>query len=527
MRKLKLLAAAVILSVGTLQAQTTVPNVLNLRSANNSGTIVENNKIVGYYVFYTKEKVDKENTAYEIAIFDDNYNASGNFEIVRSKKSVLLEMVYNGSAFMLQFYNNKTGLEFVSYDRKGTELGKKLIAKENLSKWEVNRIEQNFQTQAENISIYPMGTEGFIRNTFVKNNKLGYEIVAYDNEANELWAYGADPNSEIIETSEIVDVSESLITATISKKKNMMTKEFDMYCLILDTKTGKKINEFQLGSEAEGRKSILKSFINEKTQKIIIVGEYFKPKDDYLKDKSQGIFAMELDMSGKELSTTQYAWKGDIDRFKNENIDEEDRKEADKPFGIFFHDIIVSENGHIFLIGEQFRKQVSAGGVAMQLAAGATGGSTNAGAFEVRVGNMVVIELDENKKMIDFDIVKKRKTSINIPGGAFMSTSTMGYYIKSLGGFDYAFTSKDETKDQYDVVYIDANRKEEKGASGTSDLMIGVISVREGDDSATRIPINSKSWFFWIQAAKPGYISVAEYYRKEKKLEFRLESLSK
>jgi hypothetical protein len=526
MKNLKTLVAAFVFSMGTLSAQTTVPNVLNLRSVSNSGTIVENNKIVGYYVFYTKEKVDKENNAYEIAIFDDNYNASGNFEIVRSKKSVLLEVVYNGSSFMMQFYNNKTGMEFVSYDRSGTLLGKSTIAADDLSKWEVRKIEANYASQTENLSIYPMGNQGFIRNTFVKNDKLGYEIVAYDNNAKEIWSYGTDPNSSLVETSEIVDVSENILTATVAKKKNMMTKEMDMYCLILDTKTGKKIKEFQLGTEATGRKSILKSFINEKTQKIIIVGEYFKPKDDYLKDKSQGIFAMELDLSGNELSTTEYAWKGDIDKFKMENMDEEDKKEAGKPFSIFFHDIVVSDNGHIFLIGEQFRKQVSAGGVAMQLAAGATGGSTNAGAFEVRVGNMVVIELDENKKMVDFDIVSKKKTSINVPGGGLMSSSTMGYYIKSLGGFDYSFTSRDEAKDQFDIVYIDFNRKEQKGDIKKSDVMIGVISVRDGEDSAKRVPINSNSFYFWIQPAKPGYISVGEYYRKEKKLEFRMESLS-
>ncbi len=525
MRNLKTLIAALALSFGTLTAQTTVPNVLNLRSASNSGTIIENNKIVGYYVFYMKEKVDKENNAYEIAIFDDNYNESGNFEIVKSKKSVLLEVVYNGSSFMMQFYNNKTGMEFVSYDRSGTLLGKSNIAKDDLSKWEVARIEQNTTSQTENLSIYPMGNAGFVRNTFVKNNKLGYEIVAYDNDAKELWTFGPDPNSTLIETSEIVDVSENILTATISKKKNMMTKEIDMFCLVLDTKTGKKIKEFQLGTEATGRKSILKSFINEKTQKIIIVGEYFKPKDDYLKDKSQGIFAMELDLNGNEISSTQYAWKGDIDKFKMENMDEEDKKEADKPFSIFFHDIVVSDNGHIFLIGEQFRKQVSAGGIAANVAVAALGGSTNAGAFEVRVGNMVVIELDQNKKMVDFDIVSKKKTSVNVPGGGFMSSSTMGYYIKSLGFFDYSFTSRDEAKDQFDIVYIDANRREQKGDIKKNDIMIGVISVREGDDSAKRVPINSNSWYFWIQAAKPGFISVGEYYRKEKKLEFRMESL--
>jgi hypothetical protein len=365
------------------------------------------------------------------------------------------------------------------------------------------------QNNAENVSIFPMGNTGFVRNTFVKNDKVGYEIVAYDNESKEMWKFATDVNSKLVETAEIVDVSEDITTVTVSKKKNNMTKEYDMYCLILDSKTGKKIREFQLGSDAEGRKSLLKSFIDPANERIVIVGEFYKPKDDYLKDRSQGIFIMELDNSGEETAYKQFAWKGDIDKFKNENIDEEDRKEADKPFGIFFHDIVLAKNGHVFLIGEQFRKQVSA-----------------AGAFEVRIANMVVIELDQNKEIVDFDIVQKRKTSVNIPGGATMSTATMGAYIKSLGYFDYSFTSRNTDKDEFDVVFVDANRREEKG-SKNSDLMLGVISIRGGAKTTERIPINTTTWFWWIQPAKPGYVAVGEYFRKEKKIEFRMESLSK
>jgi hypothetical protein len=115
---------------------------------------------------------------------------------------------------------------------------------------------------------------------------------------------------------------------------------------------------------------------------------------------------------------------------------------------------------------------------------------------------------------------------VNIPGGATMSTATMGAYIKSLGYFDYSFTSRNTDKDEFDVVFVDANRREEKG-SKNSDLMLGVISIREGSKSTERIPINTKSWYWWIQPGKPGYIAVGEYFRKEKKIEFRLESLSK
>lgn len=528
MRKMKIVIASLLLSLSCGYAQNaSVPNVLNLKSAKQSGQILEKNKIVGYYVFFTKEKADKANTTYEVELFDDNYNKTGSFEITRPNKSLLLEMVFNGQVFMLHYYDSKTGYEFATYDRAGKLQGSNKISKDDLSKYEVARVQQNAQSATENVTIYPTGTNGFVRTTFTKNSKMGYEVVAYDNNAKVLWTSESPSTSEKLETIEIVDVTENVISATISKKKNLMTKEVDQFCLLLNTSDGKTIKEFQLGTDDSGRKTILKSFINEKTSSIMLVGEYYKPKDDFLKDKSQGLYLMELAMDGSEKSSTEYSWKTDISKFKQESLDEEDKKDADKPYYMFFHDVVISENGHIFLIGEQFKKQLSAGGVAGNLASAALGGGgSGASSFEILVANMLVIEFDATKKMIDFDLIQKKKTSVLLPAGMGAYGATfLGYYIKTMGGFDYSFTSRNAEADAFDVVYIDANRKEEKN-SKKSDLMVGVISIKSGAKDVNRVPINCTSSIWWVQPGKPGYISVSEYFRKEKKIDMRLEALS-
>lgn len=56
--------------------------------------------------------------------------------------------------------------------------------------------------------------------------------------------------------------------------------------------------------------------------------------------------------------------------------------------------------------------------------------------------------------------------------------------------------------------------------------MVGVISIKAGKVAENRIPINCESKVWWIQPCKPGYISVSEYYRKEKKIDMRLEKLT-
>lgn len=501
--------------------QATVSNVLNLRTAKHSGVILQKNKLVGYYVFYLKEKVDKKNNAYEVELFDDNYNPTGTFEIIRPKNAVLVEMVYNEEVFMMHFYDRKAGYEFVTYDREGNQVGSSSVNKDDISKYDISRIENNFATATENVTIIPNGKSGFVRSTYTKEKKIGYEVVAYDNNANEVWSYNSNAESDLIEVADFNDNTAGIISLTVTKKKNLMTKEMRIFCLLLNATNGSLIKEFELGSEEEGQRTLLKSYVNEQKKTITIVGEFYKPKDDILKNKSEGLYLTELSLTGEVLEDRIFNWKGDIDQFA-QSLDEDGKK--DRPFYVFFHDVIIAKNGHTFMIGEQFIKQVSAGGVALKMIAGS---NTNASMFEILIANMVVIELNEKKELVDFKIVPKKNTSIILPQGmGLVSTSVLGYYLKSLGSFDYSFTSNNVEKDVYDVVYIDANRKESKDSKTKSDLMVGLLTIKGGKLIENRIPINCESKSWWIQPGKPGFISVSEYYRKDKKIEMRLEQLS-
>ena len=250
--------------------------------------------------------MDKNNTAYEIEMFDDNYNPSSKFEIVRPKNSLLLEMVYNGSVFMLHFYDSKTGYEFVTFDRNGEMKGSNPISKDAISKWDLNSVMMNLQSGTENASIYPNGDKGFIRSTFTQYKKVGYEIVAYDNDANEVWSYKSNESSDMLEMVEINDISANYLTATVTKKKNMTTREMSNYLLLLNLSDGSKITEISMGDDASGLRSLLKSFLNESKKNITIVGEYYKPNDDIVKDKSQGLYMQEISLEGEDLGVTAF-----------------------------------------------------------------------------------------------------------------------------------------------------------------------------------------------------------------------------
>lgn len=526
MKKLLTLSVAAILSFGTqVSAQTAeIANVLNLKSAKQSGIIKKSEKVVGYYTFYFKENEDKANSVYEIAIMDDNLEKVSSFEFTRPKKSVLLEAVYNGEAFMFFFWDKKTGYEFATYDLNGKQKGSSKIAKADIPQLDLAKSAASINSSSDNVTIFPSGDEGFVRQTYIDTKKMGYEIVAYDNTAKKQWSYSTPVDSKLFETVEIGEVTEKLVTATVYRRKSAMTKKMDLVYILLDRKTGKLIAELNMGTEEEGKQSVLRSYVDEANNKIVLIGEYYKPGDDILKDLSKGLFVKEISMTGKVISEKTFDWKGDIANFKQENLDEEDKKE-DKPYSIFFHDVIRSADGHLFLVGEQYRKQLSAGAAALKVVAAAAGGSSDAASFEIRVANMVVIELDEKNEMIDFDIIKKRKRSILLPEGyGFYGTSFLGYYVLSIGGFDYSFTSRDSESDKFTVVFKDANRKEEKDQKN-SDVLLGIIHVSGGEKTTNRVGINTDVKSFWIRKAKPGYVMIGEYYRKEKVIKMRMEQL--
>lgn len=520
---------ALLMAGVTFGQSASITNVLNLKSIKQRGEIIENDKLVGYFVFYFKEKNDSKTSTYEVELFDDNYNSVKSFEITRPKNSLLMETVYNGKVFLLFFYDSKSGYEYLTIDKSGKELGSKKIERKEVSKYDLQRSLGSIQSGTDNVTFFPLGTEGFVRQTYNKNKKVGYEVIAYDNEMNEIWNYGSPLNSSLYESVEIGQVSEQYIGATIMRKNGLMTKKYDSFFLLLDSQTGKKVVELEMGNEDEGKRSILKNYLDETKNTILLIGEFYAPGDDVLKDKSEGLFIQEISTEGEELGYYTYGWKKEVKEFMKANLTEDELKDAEAKSYLYFHDVIRGENGKLFLVAEQFRKQISAGATALNILATASGGQSDVSNFELRLGSMVVIEFDAAFGLTNYSLVEKKSTSVFLPAGAGLwNPSFIGYYVKMMGWFDYAFTSKDANNDIYSVIFIDANRKEEKDDKNTekADKMLGVIHIENGEMNVSRVAINTEARNWWIAPAKPGNISITEYYRKEKTLEMRLEPLT-
>lgn len=510
MNKLTTTLCALFLTGITSFGQTVkIDNVSNISSSNSSGVIRSENKIEGYYVFYQKGKMEGDKLVYEIETFDDNLRPSKNFEITRTKGSYLIEMSYNGSAFLMHFYDQVTGYEFITFTPSGDRLGSLKIELKDLNPYELSRSTQIINSTDGLKSFHPLGTKGFVRSTYAKSKKMGYELVAYDNNLKEVWSLASDEKSKMIELMEVAEVSENIIVGSLVRKKNLMDSEMDLYTVLINAKTGRLLNEISLNDEKVGNRSLLKVSINESKKKIALVGQYYRQKNNMITDQSEGLFIQEFDLSGNVTSFTKYNWTQDIDKLYPA-IKGSDPK---KPYHLFFHDVVFTSDGSMHLIAEQYMQKAL------------LSGSNNASIYTIRLGNLLVLEIDSNKKLKTFREVEKKHSTLRLThsyGG--LNTTLLGFFIKSSGAFDYAFTNKDENSDKIEVVYLDAGRTEDN--SIVSDMKIGVLTFSADPMEISRVPLSIETNQFWLRIAKPGYVNVCEYNKKENTAVFRLEQLN-
>src|SRR5690606_7108761 len=91
---------------GTMAQKTSFDNIFTIE-LRNSGPLVKENVITGYYMFYKVDKVDKNTNAYLLRILDQNLNEVAKKEMNDSKTLFLQEASSDGQGILLKFYDTQ------------------------------------------------------------------------------------------------------------------------------------------------------------------------------------------------------------------------------------------------------------------------------------------------------------------------------------------------------------------------------------------------------------------------------------
>lgn len=488
-----------------------IPQLLNAQSftksdvisvkVRNSGAIIQNEQVKGYYYFYNLEKKDKKNNNYLLTITDENLREINSVNIVRPNTYLLIDAVFNGESFGFLFYDaREKSLELMGYDRtlKPTEKVTKKLENKYANASFAFIAQGNEPTQAFLVSV---PNKGFVYYGISNDAKAEYEIEFYDNKMKRTWASYAKKDEFDFESAGEAFQDNDYLGSVTTKRTGMLSMDVTFELLVQNISDGKTVFKVPMAS-SKYNLSLAEVFFDASKQQFLVFGEYFNKDEKVLKAASQGFIAVTLDMNGKIIAEKVNPWV-DVKSLV-ESKDKGKFEETD----ILFHDFIRTSDGQIFAIGEQYKKS---GGYPLPI--------------KINIYNMVIFQFDPQFVIKKVNVFEKQKNIFSLPKGLIMTSSKLLSFIaKAYGGFDYVFTQKSTDKNTFMVSYINYSR--EQGQRKGTHVLGSIVYTPEKVFTVDNLALTRKSSNYFVYRAKTGYVMVNEYFEKEKRLDSRLEKIN-
>ncbi|MFN7491919.1 MAG: DUF6770 family protein [Cyclobacteriaceae bacterium] len=498
MKKVLILAFVLSCTLATIAQTRSKENVKTVK-IRDSGAIIQNGIVKGYFNFLDLEKKDRKNNNYELSITDENLREIGSVTITRPNTYLVVDAVFNGESFGFLFYDIRSrSVELISYDKNLKEGGKVIIELENkyAAAMYVYMAQGHEPMQA---FLKAVPNKGFVYYGIKEETKSDFEIIFFDNSMKKVWSKSAPKDDFDFENANEAYQDEQFVGSMVVKRTGVMDLNPDFDLLMQSVTDGSTVFRIPL-TTAKYKVALAEISFDKTKQQFIVFGEYYDKSDNILKDDSRGFISQVLDLKGKIVSEKTNTWS-DI----TAKIATKDKEKFEKT-AILFHDFITTNDGHIFAIGEQYKR----GGTPLTP--------------KLNVFNMVIFEFDANYAITKTYFFEKDKNGTDLPQGSLiMSSKLLSYIAKSYGGFDYIFTQPSKDNQTFVVNYINYDR--EKGQKGKNQLG-SIIYTPEKSFTVDKIDLNNKGKKYFVYQAKQGYVMIAEYDEKQKKIDSRLEKIN-
>lgn len=511
--KIALFCALFALFSHNLNAQKkTFDDVLSIE-LRNTGPILKSDEVTGYFMFYKLDKVDRKTNAYLLRILDANLNEVGSHKIKESQDFHLQEAAYDGASIMLKFYDFKDKqASFYMYDGSAQLKSKKSYP---LSKYEIQMANASKDQEIKSYSLFDLPGKGFLNYATTKEKEVGYDIRFFpEDPAVKGWSEKSNPKSKDVEIATFLAANDEVLYSSIVKRPSWTSQKVSYHLMGTDLKTGKKIFEKQL-EDSQYKMQVLNGYTDETTGNVALFGLYYDIDDKIAKDKSLGLFAISIDNKGDFTSKKFLSWGKDVSKLLPM-----DKKGKIEDVGyLFFHKIFKTADGNVFAVGEQYRRGVSGEGIATALLGGGISMS------KIVVEDLVIFEFSPDFSLKAVKIFDKEKSDVLLPSGAgFLSTQMLSLVVKAFDGYDYSFTQMNSDKSVFSVGYVDYEKKKKGEKKGS--WVFGAVTRADNDFTTDKLSLQTEASSIRVLPGKPGYIVVSEYFKKEKKLDMRLEKIN-
>jgi len=137
------------------------------------------------------------------------------------------------------------------------------------------------------------------------------------------------------------------------------------------------------------------------------------------------------------------------------------------------------------------------------------------------ITNMLLLQLNDNFELQNAKVYEKNSNVFAIPGSDFATPHMLALMAKADGAFDYTFTQMGQNKESFMSGYTDYEKsKNYKG------LVFHSISYYDGKVTNDQINLKTDASNLRIMPAKAGSVLLLEYFKKEKKLQMRMEKIN-
>jgi hypothetical protein len=454
----------------------------NIKSINlsNQSVIKNGEDIVGYFFISENDTIDNYANTYKLTISDKKLKVIKETEIKVPQESSIFETSCNGSEIVLSFldFDTKTfdyqiydlnGVKKFSYTRKLKRKEFKLYSKPILKENDEDDIK----------SFYPIDGVGFIYNTMKTGKDLNsISVNFYGTKENKQWSYEPTIAATYFIWEYFGIYKDVVYIYIYSFKGSIYLDKPEVFIVGLDIKNGvelfKKPAEAKYKIVAKGIKTL-----NDGTG--YLYGTYYYPNANLAKDKADGLALWKITEDGNLIDEKYVSLKNDLGKFLNVTNN-------GKILGtgnIYLHNIILSDNGNIYILCEGYGKVVNAFTVAYGALFGLI--STIGMSYTKDVAtDMILIKLDSVCKTQDVILFDKKNSNF------FGYNNTLTNKASNSFSFWY-FTNK-------------AN-------------VVNSINVNNDKVTTDKIRINVKTSRSLVLPASNGQILLIEYFRSAKKME--------
>ncbi|MEQ9232439.1 MAG: hypothetical protein RIF46_17285, partial [Cyclobacteriaceae bacterium] len=337
------------------------------------------------------------------------------------------------------------------------------------------------------------------------------------------WMYISPEIKKSFSSSDLLCTTEDMIINLVSTRRSVSATKisFEIQGLSID----KGEERFKVSLNETYNNQPFAAYYNKEKGTINLLGLFYSPDVKALKDNGLGLFNHEISLSGEILDEKYLFWTNEFRDFMKISDDGMALTEDQKGF-LYFHKIIKHEDGSIVAVAEQYQKKIDGAGIALNIAAVALGGGASASTTKIQIYDMVLFHFNPDFSIRNVEFIPKTKSNFTLPSGYdFTNVHLLAKYVKAFGGFDYLFSTQNETDGTTSIAYLDYEKRTEGPGK---QWVFHAVTLYDDEFTKDKIeigrPTDAKN--IRILPGKPGNVVVLEYLKEEEAFNVYIEKIN-